>query len=102
MSPDLLGEGGVLGALEGAEAVRLEAVSLPDALNGAQRRDCQCKGRFRYANLNLPSNMIANCAFAMAHSRGGGRFPSIACLDLGFAEESGGKIGRASVGRELF
>ncbi len=30
-----------------------------------------CKGRFRYANLNLPSNMIANCAFAMAHSRGG-------------------------------
>jgi len=62
MSPDLLGEGGVLGALEGAEAVRLEAVSLPDALNGAQRRDCQCKGRFRYANLNLPSNMIANCA----------------------------------------
>ncbi len=23
-----------------------------------------CKGRFRYANLNLPSNMIANCAFA--------------------------------------
>ena len=31
-----------------------------------------CKGgRFRYANLNLPSNMIPNCAFAMAHSRGG-------------------------------
>ena len=30
-----------------------------------------CNGRFRYANLNLPSNMIANCAFAMAHSRGG-------------------------------
>ena len=28
-----------------------------------------CKGRFRYANLSLPSNMIANCAFAMAHSR---------------------------------
>jgi len=25
----------------------------------------------RLANLNLPSNMIANWAFAMAHSRGG-------------------------------
>jgi len=33
---DLVSEGGVGGALEGADAVRLKAVGVPDALNGAQ------------------------------------------------------------------
>ena len=35
---DLLGEGGVLGALEGAPPVRLQLVRLPDALDGAERQ----------------------------------------------------------------
>jgi len=34
---DLLGEGRIRGALEGAQPVRLQAVLLPDALDGAQR-----------------------------------------------------------------
>ena len=34
---DLLGEGGVLGALEGAQAMGLQVVRLPDALDRAQR-----------------------------------------------------------------
>ena len=42
-----------------------------DPLAEARLSGFPCKGRFRYANLNLPSNMMANCAFAMAHSRGG-------------------------------
>ncbi len=33
---DLVGEGGIIGALEGPDAVRLEAVSLPDPLHRAQ------------------------------------------------------------------
>ena len=35
---DLLGEGGIVGSLEGAQPVRLQAVRLPDALDGAQRQ----------------------------------------------------------------
>src|SRR5436190_21627513 len=34
---DLLGESGVLGALEGSQSVRLQPVRLPDALDRAQR-----------------------------------------------------------------
>ena len=35
---DLLGEGGVLGALEGAQPVGLQVVRLPDALHGGKRQ----------------------------------------------------------------
>jgi hypothetical protein len=35
---DLLGESWVIGPLEGPDAMRLEAVCLPDALDGAQRQ----------------------------------------------------------------
>ena len=35
---DFFGEGGVLGALEGAQPVGLEVVRLPDALNGGERQ----------------------------------------------------------------
>ena len=38
---DLLGEGGVVGALEGAQAMRLQPVRFPDALDGAQRQACR-------------------------------------------------------------
>src|SRR5208337_4172737 len=65
------------------QALDRAAVEVRRSFVGCRRRDFwewrlrprlsgfPCKGRFRYANLNLPSNMIANCAFAMAHSRGG-------------------------------
>jgi hypothetical protein len=33
---DLLGEGGILGALEGTPAVRLQLVGPPDALDGSE------------------------------------------------------------------
>jgi hypothetical protein len=52
------------------QLLRFAAGSKKCLAHGKRLSGFPCKGLFRYANLNLPSNMIANCAFAMAHSRG--------------------------------
>jgi len=39
---DLLGEFGIAGALEGADAMRLQAMRFPQSLDGAQRNYSGC------------------------------------------------------------